>query len=68
MEPRRGARQKLKPRRIVNDTTSRWPAIHAYGERSRPFVPSNVPYETERRGNGLFWNSRTMDPTRKSGI
>jgi hypothetical protein len=30
MEPRRGARQKLKPRRIVNDTTSRWPAIHAY--------------------------------------
>jgi len=38
------------------------------GERSRPFVPSNVPYETERRGNELFWNSRTMDPTRKSGI
>jgi hypothetical protein len=37
-------------------------------ERSRPFVPSNVPYETERRGNELFWNSRTMDPTRKSGI
>jgi hypothetical protein len=30
MEPRRGARQKLKPRRIVNDTTSRWRAIHAY--------------------------------------
>ena len=29
------------------------------GERSRPFVPSNVPYETERRGNELFWNSRT---------
>jgi hypothetical protein len=32
MEPRRGARQKLKPRRIVNDTTSRWPAIHAYSQ------------------------------------
>jgi vacuolar iron transporter family protein len=30
MEPRSGARQKLKPRRIVNYTTSRWPAIHAY--------------------------------------
>jgi hypothetical protein len=38
------------------------------GERSGPFVPSNVPYETERPGNELFWNSRTMDPTRKSGI
>ena len=38
------------------------------GERSRPFVPSNVPYETERPGNELFWDSRTMDPTRKSGI
>jgi hypothetical protein len=35
------------------------------GERSRPFVPSNVPYETERRGNEPFWNSRTMDPTRE---
>jgi hypothetical protein len=32
MEPRRGARQKLKPRSIVNYTTSRWPAIHAYAE------------------------------------
>jgi len=20
-----------------------------------PFVPSDVPYEAERRGNGLFW-------------
>jgi len=39
-----------------------------FGERSRPFVQSDVPYETERPGNELFWNSRTMDPTRKSGI
>jgi hypothetical protein len=30
MEPRSGARRKLKPRCIVNYTTSRWPAIHAY--------------------------------------
>jgi hypothetical protein len=30
MEPRSGARRKLKPRRIVNYITSRWPAIDAY--------------------------------------
>ena len=34
MEPRSGARQKLKPRRIVNYTTSRWPAAHAYTNSS----------------------------------
>jgi len=31
-------------------------------DKIRPFLLSNVPYEAERRGNGLFWNPRTMYP------
>ena len=36
--------------------------VIVWSEGGRPFVPSDVPYEAERRGNGPFWNPRTMYP------
>src|SRR5260370_3688712 len=60
MDPRRGTRRKIKPRCIVNYSTSRRPAIDAYQQASTlQFAARRQPFGSFAQGSGLDMSAST---------